>query len=734
MARLIGGPTALKVLQVLLGLALAARATAAADPPPVAPVRPVTDDYFGTKVVDQYRYLENLDNADVQAWMRSQADFTRRALEALPGRGPLFTRIHALNGLDLRRGDFVRRGKRLFYQVREPGAELRKLFYRDGVDGVEHQLVDPAALGKGTATHYALDFFMPSWDGRLVAYGVSKGGSEESVLHVLHVETGSDLGEAIDRTSDSVVAWRPDNRSFFYLRYRKLTPEVPASERMYNARTFLHKLGVNIDGEGDPAVFGRGVTQQLDVPEGQGTFIVLAPDSPYALAVANHNMDNNPSTLYLAPLQAVTGGQAPWRKIADVEDGMTAFQLHGDSLIYLSQKNASNFQLLSTPLSRPDVRHPHVIVPESDVVITDFAVAPEGIYLRERAGAVTHIRRSSFDGKKLDLVQTPFGVDVSAPVADVHEAGVLFTMQGWSHPPVEMSYDPSTNAAVDTGLIPPSKIDTSQVESRDVFATSYDGTRIPLSIIYKRGIRLDGRHPTILQGYGAYGIAWDPEFEPTALAWVERDGVMAIAHVRGGGEYGENWHLAGQKKTKLNTVFDLIACAEYLVDEHYTSTPYLAGHGISAGGITIGRAMTLRPDLFGVIFDQVGFSDTLRFETEPNGPPNTSELGSIATEDGFHELYAMSSYAGVRSGAAYPAVIFATGINDPRVAPWHMLKMAAKTQATTSSGRPVLLRIDYDAGHGIGSTTSQKEALLADLWSFALWQMGDAEFQPGARQ
>jgi len=209
---------------------------------------------------------------------------------------------------------------------------------------------------------------------------------------------------------------------------------------------------------------------------------------------------------------------------------------------------------------------------------------------------------------------------------------------------------------------------------------------------------------------------------------------MAFAHIRGGGEYGESWHLAGQKKTKLNTILDFIACAQYLIDQRYTSTRYVAGHGISAGGITIGGAMTLRPDLFGVVFDEVGISDLLRFETEPNGPPNTSELGSIKTEDGFHELYAQSSYAHIRAGIAYPAVIYATGSNDPRVrSPWQLLKMAAKTQAASSSGRPVLLRVDYDAGHGFGSELSQREALTADLWSFALWQMGDARFQPVAK-
>ena len=209
-------------------------------------------------------------------------------------------------------------------------------------------------------------------------------------------------------------------------------------------------------------------------------------------------------------------------------------------------------------------------------------------------------------------------------------------------------------------------------------------------------------------------------FWASSLAWIERGGVCAIAHVRGGGEYGEDWHRGGMMKTKLNTVFDFIACGQYLVDQKYTVPRKLAGNGASAGGITVGGALTWRPDLFGVILDQVGMSDTLRSETEPNGPPNISEFGSTKTEDGFHGLYAMGAYHHVVDGTPYPATMFVTGANDPRVAPWHMMKMAARVQAATSSGKPVLLRIDYDAGHGIGSNRSQREHELADMWGFAL--------------
>jgi prolyl oligopeptidase len=704
----------------------------AVEPPPVAPIRPVTDNYFGTDVVDNYQYLENLDDPQVRTWMKAQADYTRSALERLPGRDALLQRIHELNNTDLSRRYFVKRGHRYFYETRAPGASLPKLYYRDGLNGEEHLLLDPAALAAGTTTHYALDFYTPSWDGRFVVYGVSAGGSESSVLRVLEVPSGRTLEESIDRASNSRIAWRPDNRSFFYLRYAKRTSTMPAADTLYNARTFLHILGNRTDGEGDPVVFGRGVSERIAVPEGQATFVELSPDSPYALAVANHNNDTNPSTFFVVPLTRIHGNTTPWRKFADVDDGITQYALHGDQLYFLSQHGAPRFRLLRTSLSHPDVTHGEVIVPEGHGVLTNFEIARDALYVRERDGVLSRLWRVSFDGGSRQQVPLPFGGAIRDLAADAREPGALFSIQGWVQSARVLSYDPAANTTTDTGLIAPSGVDFSQLEAEEVFAVGYDGTRIPLSILHEKGLALDGSHPTILTGYGAYGLSLEPAFSPSSLAWLERGNVLAVAHLRGGGEYGEEWHLAGQKLTKLNTVFDFIACGEYLVNRHYTAPKYLAGRGGSAGGITAGGALTWRPDLFGVILDQVGISDTLRVELTPNGPPNILEFGSVQTEEGFHGLYAMGAYFHVRDRIAYPAVLFTSGTNDPRVAPWQMTKMAARVQAATSSGRPVLLRLDYDAGHGIGSTASQNELLTADLWSFALWQMGDPAFQPSS--
>ncbi|HVW49261.1 MAG TPA: prolyl oligopeptidase family serine peptidase [Trinickia sp.] len=716
----------------LLSCLTASSAAWCADTPPVAPVRPVTDTYFGTPFVDNYRYMENLKDPEVQSWMKAQDDYTRRVLAAIPGRDALAARIETLMGGDLRRTDFTRRGHRLFYQTAAAGENLFKLAYRDGVDGPEHVLVDPAQLSTDSSRHFALDWYAPSWDGRYVAYGISEGGSEKSVLHVVDVESGKTLAEAIDRTSACVVSWRNDNRSFFYLRYPQAGPDTPPALSEYNAVTRLHVLGRHADGEGDEAVFGRGVSPKLDVPEGQGAYVLLSPDSPYAVAVANHNMDENPNTFYVARVADIHGAGTPWKKIASPEDGVVDVQLRGDRLYALTGKDAPRFKLVSAPLAQPDLAHAQVVVPEGANVIDTFTLASDGIYLAERAGATFELHRTNLNGKDGRTIGLPFAGAIRDLEPDAKLPGVMFELRGWIKAPRELAYAPGAQAAADTGLIPPSKTESDELEAQETFATSYDGTRVPISIISKKGIRRDGSHPTLIYGYGSYGLSLDPNYQSAWRAWFEQGGIMTVVHMRGGGEYGDAWHRAGQKRWKINTMFDFLAGAQYMIDQGYTQRRYLVANGRSAGGIVMGGALTIDPGLFRVVLDDVGVSDALRFETEPNGPPNVPEMGSTSNEAGFHGLYAMSAYAHIHDGTPYPAVMFTTGANDPRVSPWHMLKMTARVQAATSSGRPVLLRVDYDAGHGIGSSVKQTADRFADEWAFSLWQVGAPGFQPKA--
>ena len=308
---------------------------------------------------------------------------------------------------------------------------------------------------------------------------------------------------------------------------------------------------------------------------------------------------------------------------------------------------------------------------------------------------------------------------------------MIYEASAWTRFGGFYAFDPRTGKVTDTRLQPQGTYDNpTDLVATEVKVKSHDGTMVPLSIVHKKGLKLDGTNPTIVFGYGAYGISTTPYFRPTWLPWYQRGGVIAYAHVRGGGEYGEDWYKAGYKATKPNTWKDAIACAEWLVANKYTSTPKMSIYGGSAGGIFVGRSITERPDLFGAAVDAVPFSDGMRFEFSENGVPNIPEFGSVKTDEGFKGLFAMSSYHWVKDGTPYPAVLVTTGINDPRVDAWQAGKMGARLQAATSSGKPILLRIDYDAGHGIGSTKKQQYEERADEIAFLLWQSGMAGFQP----
>lgn len=297
----------MRIVSVCVAALAALGSLATAAPPPApASVKPVTDDYFGTRVTDPYRYFEQPDNPQLKSWMKAQADYARRLLDSLPGRKALLERVTTLDSARVAVYDVTQRGQRYFYQKRLPDQQLPKLYYRDGLAGAEHVLLDPASLSAG-GSHAALDFYSPSWDGRRIAYGMSTGGSEQSVLHVLDVTGSQKFTESIDRTSNSVVSWLPDHSGFFYLRYPRPTKGMAAADTLYNGRTFLHRLGAAANGDADALVFGRGVAAAVDVPEGQGTYVLVYPDSPFAIAVANHNMDNAPATLFVARLDSVRG-------------------------------------------------------------------------------------------------------------------------------------------------------------------------------------------------------------------------------------------------------------------------------------------------------------------------------------------------------------------------------------------------------------------------------------------
>jgi prolyl oligopeptidase len=717
--------------RVLLVFAVAAFSAIAQSPkPPAAPVRPVADTYFGQRIVDPYRYMEDLNNSEVQAWFKAQNDFTRSVLARIPKRAELLKRIKELDESAVARVFDVHRlpGDRYFYQKRLATEDTAKLYTRAGLSGTETLLVDPDKLPSQKGAHNSINYYSPSFDGRYVAYGVSPGGSEEAVLHVMEVSSRHETGDVIDRAQFGPAAWGSDGKSFFYNRLQKLATDAAPTERYLKSRVYRHVLGS--DPETDKAVFGWDLSLAVKLVETDIPFINTFPNSSYALAIVAHGVQNE-TTIYSAQEAGFDNNVPQLRKLCDIEDEITGFDVQGTNIFLLTHKGASRFRVTRTDLSNPDVARAQEIVPASEAVIRNIAAAQDALYVQSSDGGVGRLVRVPYTNDKPEKISLPFQGSVFIANSDPRLPGALIELTSWSKAGRIYSYDTHSREVVDTRLQPIGPFDNPEdVVTEEVKIPSYDGTQVPLSIIYKRGLKRDGSNPALLMAYGAYGISMDPFFDPKLLGWLELGGLYAVAHVRGGGEYGEDWHLAGKGLTKPNTWRDLIASAEHLINNKYTSSSRLAINGGSAGGITVGRAITSRPDLFAAALDQVPCSDMVRAELSPNGPPNIPEFGSVKTHAGFEDLMAMSAYHHVQDGTAYPAVLLTTGFNDPRVTPWEPGKLTARLQAASSSGKPVLLRVDYDAGHGLGSTKTQQQELMADNWSFLLWQMGVRGFQP----
>jgi prolyl oligopeptidase len=695
---------------------------------PKTPVREVTDDYFGTKVSDPYRWLETTSDPEVVSWMKSQNDYTRGLLDKIPGRDKLLDRIKSLDNAGVVVSSLQVWGGHYFYLKTEPGSDNRKLYVRDMVSAPERLLVDPEKLTAADGKHFSIDFIQPSLDGKYVAYGISPGGSEDSVLHILETASGKALPDVIDRAQFGQPTWLPGNKSFFITRTQKLSANDPPTAKYQKLRVYRHTFGD--DPEKDPQVFGYEFTPDVKVTEDDFPVVIYSPAAPKSMvALVIHGVKNE-KDIYVAPFAATPTAKTSWTKVADDSEDVTNLDVHGDNLFLLSHKDASRFKVLRTSLSKPDLAKATLVVPPGEPVVINIAAAADGLYIQDLDGGIGKLRRLSYGSGKTESMKLPFDRAIQSLVTNPTEPGAWLNLVGWTKPPLWYSFDARSGKVEDTHIVPPPPVDFSEIVSEEVKAKSADGTMVPLSIVHRRDIKMDGSSPAWLEGYGAYGITYDPSFRPTWLAFLERGGLFAVAHVRGGGEYGEDWHNAGRKLTKQHTIDDFVACAQYLIDNKYTSAAKLAGEGTSAGGVTIGGAVTQRPDLFAAALIRVGDSDSLRSELMASGPANIPEFGTVKDPDGFKGLFAMDAYQHVKADTAYPAVLLTTGVNDPRVAPWQAAKMTARLQASTNSNKPVLLRVDYDAGHGLGSTKSQRDVELADEVAFLFWQFGVPEFQP----
>jgi prolyl oligopeptidase len=722
-------------LTALLTVALG-RAAAAADslapigiaPPPLAAVRPVTERLYGRTIVDPYRYFELL-QAPTLDWMRAQNDYTRAVLDAIAPRAALGERIDAFTGAFGSVTDYARVGGREFFLGRGPSADQFDLLVRDG--DATRTLIDVGALRTARGgMPYAINYFEPSPDGTKVAAGLSAGGSEDASLYVYDATTGACIAGPVDRAEYGAVSWRNDSRALYFIRLQALAAGAPATDKYKDATIDAWDL------VHEPVpILGRTVPQD---PESHApTFtpvenpvLVVTPGSNTLLAL---NIDGvtNEWAAWTAPTAWLDDRRLAWRALVGRDDDVTDIAVRGDEIFLLSHRGAPTFRVLSLHAGQSFAAATTLVAARADRVVESIDAAADALYVLTREGIYSHLLRIPVGSTVATEVPLPLRGYVSHAFTDPRAAGITVTLEGWTEPDRTLAYDPQTAQFVDLRLGAQPPFDPAAFGVDDVDAIARDGTRVPLTVIHARDTTPPA--PTLIEGYGSYGVSLLPFFSARIIAFLREGGVYAVCHARGGGELGEAWRLAGKDANKPNTWRDLIACTDDLVARGITTPAQAFITGGSAGGIAVGMAMVERPELFAGVVDEVPAANPTRDEFSPNGPPNVPEFGTIASRRGFANLLAMDSYQHVRDGVAYPAIMITTGLNDPRVPPWEPAKLAARLLAS-GTPNPVLLRVDADAGHGIGSTRAQRDAEWLDTLSFVFWRSGRPGWRPDATQ
>ena len=680
------------------------------DGPPTAQPNPVTDVLHGHKIVDPYRWLENAGSAETQSWVAGENQYTQSVLDRLPGREELRTRLTEL----METGKLSApqpEGKYYFFTRREGKQNQPVLFVRESVHGSDRVLVDVNKLAAdGTI---ALDWWTPSEDGKYVAYGTSPSGSEMSTLHVLETATGKLLPDSIEHTRAAAIAWKHDNSGFFYTRYPN-KGEVPAGEEMYHRRVFYHALGS--DPAKDPLIFGDKLEAE-DWPN-----VDLSNDGQWLIIAVYQGWTK--SEIYLQDLKAAA---APVR-ITEGKNFIYNVQVYDGKAYITTNEDAPRYRLFVVDAAAPARANWKELIPQTDAVLDGAAIVNGQLLAQYEKNASSQLKLFDIHGREIGDVELPQIGTVNAIGGKWNRKEVFFSFDSFTVPDSVYQVDLGSRKTNLWGRVEAAGVDPSQFEVKQVWFNSKDGTRIPMFVFHKKGLKLDGTNPTLLTGYGGFNLSMTPDFRGDRYAWLEHGGVFAVANLRGGSEFGEAWHRAGMLGNKQNVFDDFIAAAEYLIAEKYTDKDHLAIRGGSNGGLLMGAALTQRPDLFRAVVCQVPLLDMLRYQNFQIAKLWVAEYGSSEDPTQFQWLYAYSPYHHVTQGAEYPAILFMTADTDTRVDPMHAKKMAALMQSEAANGRsrtrPILLRVDTKAGHGAGKPIAKQIDDMVDIDSFLFWQLG----------
>ncbi|MGC2550756.1 MAG: prolyl oligopeptidase family serine peptidase [Candidatus Sulfotelmatobacter sp.] len=681
--------------------------------PPKTEKRPLEETIQGVKIVDNYRWLEDGNSPDTQKWVAEEMAYTESVLDPLPGRDAIHKRLTELLSI----GSITQPeigGKYYFYTRREGMQNQPVLYVREGVEGKDRVLLDPNQLAAdGTI---ALDWYHASENGKYLAYGTSPSGSEMSTLHILETKTGKLLPDTIERTRACSIAWMHDNSGFFYTRYPK-KGDVPEGQEMYNRHVFYHELGT--DPETDTPIFGEGRDPE-DWPS-------VSLDNDGRLLLISVSQGWTKTELFLMDLKAGT----PPTRITTGKNFLYSGSVYNGRLYIVTNEDAPRYRMFMAEAGNYERDDWTEIIPQTEAVLQGAALWGGKIFAQYEQNASSQLRLFDLQGKVISDIHLPALGTVFGSEGKWNHDEIFYGFVSFTVPPTVYRYDLKTGSASVWAKVDAPSIDPSAYEVQQEWYHSKDGTKVPMFIVYKKGLKKDGHNPTLLTGYGGFNISMLPSFSRTAYLWMEHGGIYAVANLRGGAEFGEDWHRAGMLDKKQNVFDDMIAGAEHLIAEKYTDKDHLAIQGGSNGGLLMGAMITQRPDLFRAVVCQVPLLDMLRYQYFQIAKLWIPEYGSSDNAEQFKWLYAYSPYHHVKAGTEYPAILFMTADTDTRVDPMHAKKMAALMQDEAENGksrtRPILLRIETKAGHGAGKPVTKQIEEFTDVYSFLFWQLGVKE-------
>jgi prolyl oligopeptidase len=686
--------------------------TSASNPagPPAAKAGAVEDTLHGRKIADPYRWLENRDDPEAQAWVSKELAYTRSLLDPLPGRDQIHARLEQLLTIGTINTPQIA-GPYYLYTKREGHQNQPVLYVRRGVNGKDRVLVDVNAMAAdGTV---ALDWWYPSRDGKYVTYGTSPSGSEISTLHVLETATGKLLPDEIPQTRAASVDWKLDGSGFYYTRYPK-KGEVAAGEEMYNRHVFYHVLGSKP--EGDPLIFGKG----RDPQEWPG--VGLSNDGRWLMVAASQGWTK--SELFVREAKS----EGDFTPVTEGKNFLYNAEIYEGDLYIMTNEDAPRYRVFKVAAASPARANWKELIPQSDAVLTGARIIGGKLFVEYEKNASSQLRIFSTDGKFLKDVKLPTLGTIIGLGGEWNSKEAFYGFQSYTVPPTIYHYPLATGVSAQWAKVDAPSVDSAAYQVKQVWFLSKDGTKVPMFVVAKRGLVLNGQNPTLLTGYGGFNISSTPAFRRAVYLWLEHGGVFAEANMRGGSEFGEDWHRAGMLGNKQNVFDDFIAAAEFLISQKYTDKEHLAIQGGSNGGLLMGAAFTQRPDLYRAVVCQVPLLDMLRYQNFQIAKLWIPEYGSADDPKQFEWLYAYSPYHHVKEGQSYPAILFMTADTDTRVDPMHAKKMAALMQARAANGsdpkRPILLRIEPKAGHGAGKPIAKIIEENTDIYSFLFWQLG----------